>query len=67
MRTWRVKAWLVVLAAICMAGGLVVPFVPDKVGRDILASGLVLGGAAMLIVALWRRNGQHSEGGDDGS
>jgi hypothetical protein len=57
MATWRVRGGLVLLAAACIAGGLLVPFVPDDFGRDILAGGLVLGGVAMLIVALWRRNG----------
>jgi hypothetical protein len=57
MATWRVRGGLVVLASACIAGGILVPFVPDDAGKDILAGGLVLGGLAMLIVALWRRNG----------
>jgi len=58
MPTWRVKAGLVILAAVCIAAGLLVPFLPEAEGREVLAGGLVLGGVAMLIVALWRtRNG----------
>jgi hypothetical protein len=50
---------LVILAAACIAGGILVPFVPKDAGRDILAAGLVLGGIAMLAVSLWRRNGRN--------
>jgi len=58
MQTWRVQGGLVVLAALCIAGGILVPFVPATAGRDILAGGLVLGGLGMLVVALWRRDGR---------
>lgn len=57
MADWRVRGLLVIMAAAAMAGGAVVPFLPTEAGRDVLASGLVLGGLAMLVVALWQRNG----------
>jgi hypothetical protein len=52
MRRWQARARLVILAAVCIAGGLVVPFLPEQDRADVLAAGLVLGGLAMLIVAL---------------
>lgn len=52
VRRWKARARLVVLGAACIAGGLIVPFVSLEMGRNILASGLVLGGVAMLIVAM---------------
>jgi len=43
----------VILAAVAIAAGVVVPFVHNaQFARDILAGGLVLGGIAMLVVAL---------------
>jgi hypothetical protein len=52
MRRWQARARLVILAAACIAGGLLVPFLPEQDRADVLAAGLVLGGLAMLIVAL---------------
>ncbi|HEY7487570.1 MAG TPA: hypothetical protein VH912_24155 [Streptosporangiaceae bacterium] len=54
MRRWQARARLVVLAAACIAGGLLVPFLPQQDRADVLAAGLVLGGVAMLVVALTR-------------
>lgn len=53
MRRWQVRWRLIILGAAAIAGGLVVPFLPDERARtDILAGGLVLGGIAMITVAL---------------
>lgn len=53
MRRWQARGRLVILAAVAIAAGVVVPFVHNaQFARDILAGGLVLGGIAMLVVAL---------------
>jgi hypothetical protein len=61
MQTWRVQGGLLIMAAACIAGGILVPFVPATAGRDILAGGLVLGGLAMLFVAIWRTDGRDGD------
>jgi len=65
MPDWKVRGGLVLMAAACLAGAVLIPIVPDTERNDILAAGLGLGGLAMLIVALWRRNGD--KGGGDGT
>jgi hypothetical protein len=63
MLRWKARAHLVVLAAVCMAAGIAVPFLPETARTDVLAAGLVLGGLAMLVVALVRDpNGQGKHG-----
>lgn len=52
MVRWKANAHLIILASICMAAGIVVPFIPVSAGRDVLAGVAILGGLAMLIVAL---------------
>ena len=59
MRRWQARWRLVVLAAVCIAAGLLVPWLPDDAGRDVMAGGLVLGGLAMLVVALVDSDGDH--------
>jgi hypothetical protein len=67
MIRWKARARLVVLAAVCMAAGIVVPFVPRDVRTDILAGGLFLGGLAMLVVALVRDPSiRDQDDGEDG-
>jgi peptidoglycan/LPS O-acetylase OafA/YrhL len=61
MRRWRAQAYLVILAAVCIAAGIVVPFLPERDRDGVLASGLVLGGLAMLVVALAPRNGKNGD------
>jgi len=46
------RARLVIMAAVAIAAGLVVPFLPVSARTDVLAGGLVLGGLAMLLVAV---------------
>jgi hypothetical protein len=48
----RSRAYLTIFAAGCLAAGLLVPFIPRDLGIDILAGVSIVGGLAMLIVAL---------------
>jgi len=57
MPDWRVRGGLVIMAALCLAGAVLIPLVPSDARNDILAAGLGLGGLAMLLVALWKRDG----------
>jgi len=59
--SWKARAGLVLMAAACLAGSVLIPLVPDTERNDILAAGLGLGGLAMLIVALWRKNGRPTD------
>ena len=52
MKPWQARGRLVVFAAVAIAAGIVVPFLPEHARTDVLAGGLVLGGLAMLVVAL---------------
>ena len=61
MKRWRARAYLVIFAAVCIAGASVVPFVSPTVGRDVLAAGLILGALAMLTVALTGLNGHDKD------
>lgn len=61
MSRWKARAYLVIFAAVCIAGALVVPFVSPTVGRDVLAGGLLLGSLAMLTVALIGLNGHDKD------
>jgi peptidoglycan/LPS O-acetylase OafA/YrhL len=56
MRRWQARARLIVLATICMAAGIAVPFLPEDTRTDVLAAGLVLCGLAMVVVALVEDN-----------
>jgi hypothetical protein len=56
MRRWQARARLIVLATICMAAGIAVPFLPEETRTDVLAAGLVLCGLAMVVVALVEDN-----------
>jgi len=60
MRHWQVRWRLALLGALCITAGFAIPFVPSNTARDdLLASGLVIGGIAMLLVAVDSRNGDH--------
>src|SRR5262245_7862098 len=59
VKRWQARWRLVVMAAVAIAAGLLVPWLPDDAGRDVLAGGLVLGGLAMLVVALTDTDGDH--------
>jgi len=52
MKRWQARWHLVLMASAAIAGGLLVPFLPESQRTDVLAAGLVLGGLAMLVVAL---------------
>jgi len=47
----------VILAALAIGASVAVPFLPADKGRDVLAGGLLIGGLAMLVVALTGSNG----------
>ena len=57
MRRWRARGYLVILAALAIGASVAVPFLPADKGRDVLAGGLLIGGLAMLVVALTGSNG----------
>jgi hypothetical protein len=63
MPSWRARGALVIMAAICIALAILVPFLPSHAGEDVLAVGLGLGGIAMLVAALWTlgRNGNGND------
>jgi hypothetical protein len=60
------QARLIVFGVLAIAAGLTAPWVPENIGRDLLAGVAVLGGLAMIMVALanwdddWR-DGRHSD------
>jgi hypothetical protein len=52
VRLWQARGRLIVLGAVAIAAGLVAPFLPTTPRTDLLAGVCVVGGLAMLVVAL---------------
>jgi len=60
MKRWRVRAYLVVFAALTIAAGIVAQALPHHAIR-ILAGVAIIGGLAMLVVAMANGNGNGHE------
>jgi len=65
MERWRGRAYLMVLGALAIAAGIAEPFLPQAEVRHVFGTVAILGGLAMLVVAVMGLgNGKNGNGGN---
>jgi len=58
MRRWRARAYLVIFAALAVAAGIIAPLIGQRDGLRLMAGVAIIGGLAMLVVAVTGSDGK---------